>query len=233
MTYVNGLLANWLAAESNFKANLYNGDGASAVEIVEASTRPWLVLTAPHAVNHCRAGAQKLADRGTGGLVRVLSSVLGCFGVITARQSRTDASYDELDDFKNALAKLPFPIGAIIDFHGMSNQRDLDVEMGFGLLPTVHSKTMAVKIGTSLERANLRVAYNEKYVSLNPKSITNWALSLDIPSIQVELAARARPPLGDTTTCATLMTTLERVLRVDAPEALWQSPSTERPSNFV
>jgi hypothetical protein len=206
-------VADWVAAEKDFEVNSYDGRLSSPIEVIRDSTRPWLVLTAPHAVNHWRKGVLKVADRGTGGLVRILSYELGCAGVINAKQVYSDPAYDYEHAFKDALEQ--FEAGAVlIDFHGMMDQRDLDVEIGLGLFPTVDSQKLATYLGSKLEEADLRVAHNERYVSPNPGSITNWALARDLPAIQVEMAARVRPPLGSEVACAIVLATLQDALAV-------------------
>lgn len=213
-------VADWLAAEKDFEVNLYDGQPSARVEVAEGSTRPWLILTAPHAVNHWRDGKLKVADRGTGGLVRILSANLGCVGVITAEQTYSDAAYDEEHEFKDMLRRFEAEAAVLIDFHGMADQRDVDVEIGLGLSPTDSSEKLARHIASNLEEARLQIAYNEVYVSPNPGSITNWALARNVAATQLELAARVRPPVGSEEACAVLLETLEDTLAVRGPEAL-------------
>lgn len=218
MSFREGLLNQWIAAEKDFAANRYDGQARPAVEVIHGSSRPWLILTAPHAVNHWREGNLKLADRGTGGLVRVLSRILGCQGLITAKQIHLDASYDEEHELKDRLEEVASRNCVLIDFHGMTDQRDIDVEVGLGLSPSDASEKLALRVELELSRASLRVAHHEVYVSPHPHSITNWGLSHGLPAIQVELAARVRPPLGSHSACETLISALQDCLSVNPIE---------------
>ncbi len=213
------LVNQWIAAEEDFSANGYDGLAASAVEMIHGSGRPWLVLTAPHAVNHWREGALKLADRGTGGLVRVLSRALRCYGLIAGRQTYSDPSYDDKHELKNQLMPLMDGARALIDFHGMSDQRDIDAEVGLGLFPNSTSERLALVIEAALKAAALSVAHHEVYVSPHPHSITNWGLAHGLPAVQLELAARTRPPLGSPNACETLVHALMEALSVDSADA--------------
>src|SRR5215207_2287741 len=119
------LLAEWSGSEADFARDGYTGAGPDPIEVIPATERPWLVLAAPHAVNHWRDGAVKLADRGTGSLVRTLSRALGCHGVIHARALRLDAGVDDRVIVQDALAERARDGSVLIDFHGMRDQRDL------------------------------------------------------------------------------------------------------------
>jgi hypothetical protein len=220
MSSSNVLVHQWKVAEEDFAANRYDGRAPSALEIIEATSRPWLILTAPHAVNHWRAGNLKIADRGTGGLVRVLSRTLGCLGIINAKQTYSDPSYDDQHALKDVLEHHIREDYLLVDLHGMVDQRDLDVEVGMGRRPSAKSQELADIVESALTAASLNVAHHEVYISPQPQSLTNWGLSRGVASIQVELAARVRPPLGSPRACKALLLALKNALATSASQKL-------------
>jgi len=209
------LLATWLSNEADFATEEYAGAGREPVEVIDAAERPWLVLTAPHAVNHWRDGRIKKADRGTGGLVRTLCAALGCSGVIHARQLGPDPEPDDRLLVREALESRAGGAISLVDFHGMRDQRDLDVEVGLGQRPDEASLTLANEVIRCLERTGLRVACNERYQAASPHALTNWSRTGNVAAVQVELAARARPPLGRTDNETRVLSALLAALQQD------------------
>ena len=202
------LLAEWLENEFDLAYNAYVGAGPEPIEVIDATARPWLVLTAPHAVNHWRDGKIKRADRGTGGLVRTLSGALGCCGIIHARQLDPHTETDDRLLFRRALESRTPRADSLVDFHGMRDQRDLDVEIGLGDQPNDASIALSHSVLRCLEQAGLRVAYNERYQAASPHSLTNWSRAENLAAVQVEVAARARPPVGREENEKTLLSAL-------------------------
>ncbi len=182
----------WWKAESRYAEREYAGHDSTVVDIRGGLTRPLLVLTAPHAVNMINNGADRLADRGTGGLAAVLSQSLDCPSVVM-RGARDKSC---LDTLKSAvLCFRPRP-QFILDLHGMKDQRDLDAEIGIGVAPTDYAVDLAMTLGKLFSEAGLSCVVNEKYCGWQARSLVKWAHGASIAALQLELAARVRPPIG-------------------------------------
>jgi len=194
----------WWEAESGYASHGYRGHDSTLVDIRSGLARPLLVLTAPHAVNTVKDGAEKLADRGTGGLAAVLSQSLDCCGV-TMRGARNTSW---LETLKSAVLCLRPPPRFLLDLHGMKDQRDLDAEIGIGSEPTDSAVDAAATLESLFAEAGLSCAVNEKYCGWQPSSLVKWAQGSGIVALQLELAARARPPVGQKQRAQSVLTVL-------------------------
>lgn len=215
------LAARWLALEQIFSQDGYDGGEVSltapmGVSVSEptpglleitGATRPRVVVTAPHATNHERAGAGKVADRGTGGLAVLLAEATGCTALVALGTSG-DANYEEEHPLKTRLAELRPAI--VIDLHGMRSRPESDVDLGTGT-GSVPSGVVA-----ALDASDLRVTTNEIFDAMRPTTVTSFAQSLGISAVQVEIGAHLRPPTGATPELVRLVT--ELVAAIEQPE---------------
>ncbi|MFI6427085.1 hypothetical protein [Promicromonospora sp. NPDC050880] len=206
--------------ERVFSANQYAGEGSSwpssvADHVAEptpglfeiiGSTRPRVVVTAPHATNHERAGSTKVADRGTGGLAVLLAHLTGCTALV-ALGAPGDANFDGEHPLKDRLAELRPTI--VIDLHGMRTRVESDVDLGTGagLVPSA--------VSTLAEDSDLRVTVNQVFDAMRPTTVTAFAQELGIPAVQVEIGAHLRPPLGTPKAVTRLVALLTHL--VEAP----------------
>ena len=198
----------WWAAESKYAEREYAGHDSTVVDVRDGLTRPLLVLTAPHAVNTIKNGTGRPADRGTGGLTAVLSRSLDCRSVVMRGARDTFC----LEMLKSAVLCFHPRPRFLLDLHGMKDQRGLDAEIGIGCAPI----DSAVDVATTLEKlfaeVGLSCAVNEKYCGWQPHSLVKWAHGIGIAALQLELAARARPPIGQRQRGQSVLTVLTRCL---------------------
>jgi hypothetical protein len=216
------LSARWLGFERIFSQDNYEGGNppwpssiaASVSEPtpglfeITGSTRPHIVITAPHATNHERDGALKVADRGTGGLAILLAQLTGCTALV-ALNTPGDANYDEGHPLKERLAKLRPAV--VIDLHGMRSRAESDVDLGTGTGP-VPSPVVAALTGS-----DLRVTTNEVFDAMRPTTVTSFAQAVGIPAVQVEIGAHLRPPSGMPASLAQLIAALAAAIEHPAP----------------
>ena len=206
------LAREWLAEEEQFGRNRYSG-GRDALAIVAAGRRPGVVLTSPHAVTHLRDGHVKKADRGTGGLVCALAKRAGCWAVAVAHGPAEDAAWTDDHALKRTVLGLAPRPTTLVDIHGMTDQRDLDVEIGLGHAPSPSSTSFGAALACNLEEAGLAVAVQEKYLAPRATMLTNWSLANGFEhSVQIELAARVRPPDAEPATYGRLALALWEML---------------------
>ncbi|GAA4705550.1 hypothetical protein APR04_001901 [Promicromonospora umidemergens] len=225
------LVARWQRFEQVFSQNGYDG-GAPLPGSIPASvsepthglleiagtTRPDVVVTAPHATNHERVGTTKVADRGTGGLAVLLGELTGCT-VLVASTTPGDANYDEEHPFKERLAALRPSV--VIDLHGMRTRAASDVDLGTGSGP-VPSGVVA-----ALDNSDLRVTTNEVFDAMRPTTVTSFAQTLGVAAVQVEIGAHLRLPTGTPGALAQLVSALVTAVEHAA------APSTPQTSGFT
>ncbi|GAB2499422.1 hypothetical protein GCM10027063_43750 [Promicromonospora xylanilytica] len=226
------LTARWLDFERIFSQNEYDGgpspllvpttDGVSeptpGLLEIAGTSRPDVVVTAPHATNHERNGAGKVADRGTGGLAVLLSRVTGCTALV-ALDTPGDANYDQEHPLKDRLAELRPTV--VIDLHGMRSRAESDVDLGTG------SGTASPTVVTALDDSGLLVTVNQIFDAMRPTTVTSFAQSLGMSAVQVEIGAHLRPPTGKAPELGRLVTGLVTVIEQAAsasPSALTTAP---------
>ncbi|WP_020016886.1 hypothetical protein [Promicromonospora sukumoe] len=196
-----GPAARWLDLERIFSQDRYDGGGppwpvpiaAGVAEPtpglleVAGTVRPHVVVTAPHATNHEREGAAKLADRGTGGLALLLAELTGCTALV-AVGTPGDANYDEEHALKDRLAELRPAV--VVDLHGMRSRPESDVDLGTG------SGLVPASVVAALDDGDLRVTTNAVFSAMRPTTVTAFAQALGTAAVQVEVGAHLRVPSG-------------------------------------
>ncbi|WP_125775121.1 hypothetical protein [Antribacter gilvus] len=200
---VTDVAARWLALEQVFSEERYDGGRPPwpvevANRVVESTsglleslpgTRPHVVITAPHATNHVRAGAMKVADRGTGGLALLLAELTGATALI-ALHSTGDANFDVEHPLKVRLAELRPAL--VIDLHGMRRRPGSDVDLGAGdgLVPDAFVSALRAS-------SQVLVTVNEVFDAMRPTTVTAFSQDLGIRAVQAEIGAHLRPPMGE------------------------------------
>lgn len=205
----------WDAAEQKYSDRLYLGASSnSAVSVLNPTDRPEVLVTAPHGVVHVRDNQDKMPDLGTGSFAELVAKASGCAAVITARGGLPDAAWYDDHPLKTQIRSLDPRPSVLIDFHGMSDQRNLDIELGLGICANRQSLNLADYFQSQLLEAGLAVAVHEKYLAPQPTMLCNWARTIGIPAtLQVELAARTRRPLATEETATRILGVVSVILR--------------------
>jgi len=185
-------------------------DGGAAETLTLGSPGPvGLCLTSVHAVNHwaATAGTPKVADRGTGSLVEVLATSAHLRGRVITRKAKSHARMmATVARLARATAGVPT---LVVDIHGMKDSRDLDGEFGFGFTPGEAEIAAAEVLGSMMQARGLHVAFNEKHPANYVTNIVNRVRAAGGQSFQLEIAARARPPVGDPARAQALLDALQ------------------------
>lgn len=194
-------LAIWRVAERHFAAKHYDGAAVcsanSCVLTLPGDTGKTVFFTAPHAVNHWRAGRIKLADRGTGGLAVALHHRAGTGALVTKGSGFGDAAFDDSHPLKDLLRAIrPRPL-AVIDLHGMAEQdQHTDVVVGTSL-DARFGTPLAEMAETALGSRGIVVGTDRRFNACRRTTVTDFAHHLGIPAIQMEIAPNLRPPLWE------------------------------------
>jgi len=97
----------------------------------------------------------------------------------------------------------------VVDIHGMKDSRDLDGEFGFGCTPGEAEIAAAEVLGSMMQARGLHVAFNEKHPANYVTNIVNRVRAAGGQAFQLEIAARARPPVGDPARAQALLDALQ------------------------
>ncbi|MFD7309876.1 hypothetical protein [Promicromonospora sp. NPDC059942] len=217
------LTARWLGFEQIFSQDRYEGGvppwpSAIADSVSEptpglleiaGTKRPDVVVTAPHATNHERDGATKVADRGTGGLALLLARLTGCTALV-AQSTAGDANFDEEHPLKARLTELRPAI--VIDLHGMRSRPESDVDLGTG------TGVAPADVVAALMGCGLRVTTNEIFDAMRPTTVTSFAQARGIAAVQVEIGAHLRLPSGEPEELSRLVTALAAAIECSASQ---------------
>ena len=94
-----------------------------------------VVLSAPHGVSQIRLGRHKSREIGSIATALYLQEQIGCSLIAKTKSNNDDANFDEKSSYKRDLAKLikKNNIRFLIDIHGLSRKREMDVNIGIHL----------------------------------------------------------------------------------------------------
>jgi hypothetical protein len=209
-------LSAWRAAEARFAANRYDGDptyssARNGLFVANNSAKTYVIFTAAHAVNHVRDGRSKRADRGTGGLALLLAERTGAAAYVMASRDYGDANYDQSHPLKVALGAAFGPNRAVIDLHGMSGHGGVDVVIGTGGDIRLGG-SLAVRAERAFRVNGLSVQIDDHFAAAGPHRIVQYAHRHDVPAIQIELSARLRPPVWDTSLALAALSALTELV---------------------
>lgn len=182
------------AAERRYRANMYDGSGApGSVHFVDRTESSPLVIVAPHAVRHHRAGAIKAPELFTGGIAEVLGDRLGA-SVLTVDGLVPDWGDDWAgrdDEFTRILHDLPSD-AVIVDLHGM---RDTSSEAPIVLGTGRSSGATTAALRQSLRKAfGADVTDEGRFGARSGYTVVDHMQRRDHAAIQIELAYSTRDP---------------------------------------
>jgi hypothetical protein len=203
----------WIAAELRFARCGYRGVGELNSLATGGSHEAKILLTAPHAVAQIRAGNPKLAERGTGGLALSLAAASGIRALCAIGPQSGDPAWDEDSYFKRIVRELSPVPRLIIDLHGMRDIHGPDVDVGTGLHPDDVVAQASRGLAEAISAEGLDVGVNKVFLGDRPETLTSWAQRRGIPAIQVEIAARRRPPTGSRESSMRLYCAFRRFLQ--------------------
>ena len=188
------LADRWRELDARFRTartRAHYGDPAILVDRGSA-----VVLTAPHATPHHRAGAMKAADLHTGSLTLLAGEVAQVSAVVSAGASAAWNTWDERDDeFTRHLRDLPGRTRMLLDIHGMGDHHGPDFCLGTGPEPGPLELRTAQILREELE--GFEVAVDSPFSARAHYTVTSLAQRhLGLAGLQIEIAARWRSPHG-------------------------------------
>lgn len=163
------------ASEAGYKAG--SATKPDELKIIEGQAP--VLLTAEHATEHIRGGEAKEADWGTGGLMSVLATDHGTFGIAPLGMQTGDANHEGDHQIKRESGLIIVQKGMKIalSLHGigptkyitqeqMAAARSSDIAVGIGDNPTDTSLEFAHWLEEEARDLDLRLDINPWYMSL-------------------------------------------------------------------
>lgn len=180
--------------ETQFIDNNYFGTSKKDYEYKKGNIP--VLISAPHTVKQMRNGEYKKADIYTGALVKTLHDATGAH-VIYKTSTNGDENYTTEDTMYRKKIKEIVEnnhIKIIIDLHGMSADKDSDIDIGTG--GHIHGNLLGKKnilsiVKKSLDDVNYTV--NKYFAAGSNKTISSYCSStLGIPTLQIEVNGKYR-----------------------------------------
>ncbi len=157
-----------------------------------------VLLSAPHAVRHCRQKKIKMSDQFTGSIVYLLNRLTGCQAIATTKLYGGDPNMDDPCIYKERISEICVreKVKFVIDIHGAAREQEFDVDFG-----TNDGKTLLSKNGIleTMERNFCAFGFGKlskgHFDARSPNTIANYvARELGIPAVQVEINKHFRVP---------------------------------------
>ncbi len=192
---------------ARFSANDYRGlADAPEFEVVDGSIP--VMVSAPHAVTHWRAGRAKESDDYTGSLALVLAELTGCHAIVATRTCGVDPNWDAFEDsaYKQALVDhvRECGVGVVLDLHGMASTRGMAFDVGSDDGYTVWARPglddwvvmeLEESLGPWLELYEAPVRLNGEMAARGMNTVAQTvARETEAAALQLEISSRFRIP---------------------------------------
>ncbi len=214
-----GITTRWRELHDEFGTARASARGSDPALLTDRGSA--VVLTAPHATKHYRAGSLKQADLHTGSLTMLAGEVARVSTVVVTRARHQWETWDERDDeFTRHLRELRAPARMVVDIHGMGDHHGPDFCLGTGPQPG-SLEEMAVTILRE-ELQPFDVAVDAPFDASPHYTVTSLAQRhLGLAGLQIEVAARWRSPHDDATApgvtaLSSALTVVDEALRLAA-----------------
>ena len=150
-----------------------------------------VLLSAPHGVNQVRLGKPKFKEVGSLAIAIYLQKATNSYLIAKTKNNYDDANFDEVSDYKNDLAKCikENDIKYVIDFHGLSDKREMDINFGTCLGQNISADKKAFKeIHNALVKNGFSVTIDQPFMAYG-NTISRFAKKTkkDVFSLQIEI----------------------------------------------
>ena len=160
-----------------------------------------ILLSAPHAAAHVRAGKPKEEDEFTAGLARLVAERSGAHVLYARRKSMKDPNWHVDAPYKTYLAEIVEKAGIrfVLDIHGAVSHRDFGMALGTNEARTCPDQLGLIietlgKFGLEQDREGLdRLDVDNAFPSKSSGSISRFlSEQLHVPAVQIEINAHLR-----------------------------------------
>ena len=150
-----------------------------------------VLLSSPHGVFQVRNGKRKVCEPGSLSTALFLQKLNDCFLIAKTKNNNDDANFDEVssykDEIKNFIEK--YNIKYVIDFHGLSKKREMDINLGTDNYNNTRLNNKALKnLSAKLRANNFKVEIDNPFRG-GGKTISGFVQTLNknVFSLQIEI----------------------------------------------
>ena len=188
--------------QKKYLANDANGIECDGDNFMIIEGKVPILLSAPHAVKHLRAGVEKQDDTSTGPLVEIICQKCDTYGIIRTFNKRDDPNFDDNGyglKYKNAIVNLIREKGIIylLDIHACSNEHGFDVNIGTNDGKNINDDNFLEIIKNKFEKIGT-VEVDKMFKASGENTVCNYVhRSTGISCFQIEIAASLRWKMKD------------------------------------
>lgn len=152
-----------------------------------------ILLSAPHGVSQVRLGARKVAEIGTIPFALELQKRTKSHLIAKTKNSFDDANFDEISKFKTKLQSMVSDkkITHLLDIHGLSQKREMDVNLGINFGKSISSNTKLFdELVLLLKNAGFTVSIDQPFSGGHQTISGSTNEIFGIWTVQVEINSR-------------------------------------------
>lgn len=185
--------------EKEFFSNDYKGSSIKDYKYIEGSIP--ILISAPHSVKQIRDGGYKSADIYTGALIKVLGKTTNAHIIYKTHTKDDENHTDESTPYRKKIKEIikENEIKVIIDLHGMSKDKDSDIDIGTGgsSNPNLLGEDYILSsVKNSL--SSLKYSVNKYFAAKGKLTISVYcSQKLGIPTLQLEINRKYRTKDGE------------------------------------
>ncbi len=130
-----------------------------------------ILISAPHGVSQVRLGRFKCAEIGSLATALRLKDTTDCYLIAKTKNNNDDANFDVKSKYKDSIRKLikNNNIKYIIDFHGLAQNRECDVNLGTHLGKNIENNEIIFEaLKKDLENNHFNVSVDQPFMGGNP-----------------------------------------------------------------
>ena len=111
-------------------------------DFVYINSKSRVLISAPHGVPQTRLGVPKYQELGSIAFALELHSKLNTKFIAKTKNNFDDANFDENSPYKAKISQEIDNIDYILDFHGLANYREMDVNLGINFGENIKSNVI-------------------------------------------------------------------------------------------
>lgn len=150
-----------------------------------------ILISAPHGVSQVRLGRFKCAEIGSLATALRLKDTTDCYLIAKTKNNKDDANFDVKSKYKDSIRKLikNNNIKYIIDFHGLAQNRECDVNLGTHLGKNIENNEIIFEaLKKDLENNHFNVSVDQPFMGGNPTISGTMKNEFDhIWTLQIEI----------------------------------------------
>ncbi len=178
-----------------------------------------VMLSAPHCVNHLRAGKVKLKEINTDVLIKKIKEKVDISIIYKTESENEDANWDKVSNYKQKAERFvkDNEVKLFLDIHGMDCSRKEDICIGTAHGSNVKGREDILKLLENTFKINgyKNTTIDEPFSANNPNCVSTYvSRNCNIPAFQIEINNKYRYPLSKEYNIEKLVDTFVNIIKL-------------------